>query len=123
MPTPKVSCNLLVIRSSDIDRSAQFYRALGLDFARHTHGADPVHYAFESAGHTFEIYPLGENVPATSSTRIGFSVESVDEVYAALLAAGGEGISSPRNSRWGLRAVVADPDGHRVELTASSAGQ
>jgi catechol 2,3-dioxygenase-like lactoylglutathione lyase family enzyme len=118
MSTGTVLCNLIVLRSRDLDRAHSFYRALGLHFVRHSHGKGPVHLASESGGQVFEIYPLiGDSTP-TDSTRIGFSVPSVDAVYASLLAAGGMPVSPPGNSEWGRRAVVADPDGHRVELTA-----
>jgi lactoylglutathione lyase len=113
-----IACNLLVLRARDLDRALEFYRALGLELVQHSHGNGPVHLASESEGQVFEIYPLGHNDVPTSSARIGFSVPSVDATYRALLAAGGQQVSSPRNSQWGRRAIVADPDGHRVELTA-----
>lgn len=113
-----VHCNLIVLRSRDLERAYAFYRALGLSLARHSHGDGPVHLASESGGQVFEIYPLTENATPTSSTRIGFSVPSVDATYASLLVAGGVSVTSPKDSPWGRRAVVADPDGHRIELTA-----
>ena len=123
MAAKTVSCNLVVVRARDLDRANAFYRALGLEFVRHAHGNGPVHLASEMNGHVFEIYPLvGDSLP-TSSVRIGFSVYSVDDTYSALLAAGGESVLSPQDSPWGSRAVVADPDGHRVELTAQASEQ
>ncbi len=113
-----IVCNLIVIRSRDLDRAAEFYAALGLSLKRHSHGNGPLHLASENAGQVFEIYPLGENDQSTSTARIGFSVPSVDEAYSALLSAGGTKVSAPQLSPWGRRAVVSDPDGHRVELTA-----
>lgn len=116
--SPKaVRCNLVVLRSRDLDRAAAFYSALGLDMSRHAHGSGPVHLTYENAGHVFEIYPLEQDSLATTATRIGFSVSSVVETYAALLVAGGQSVSAPKSSAWGKRAVVSDPDGHRVELT------
>lgn len=115
--TPIV-CNLLVLRALDLNRALKFYRALGLELVQHSHGNGPVHLASESEGQVFEIYPLRQNEVPTTSARIGFSVPSVDAAYQALLAAGGQQVSSPRDSQWGRRAIVADPDGHRVELTA-----
>jgi lactoylglutathione lyase len=120
MPDSPVAFNLVVLRSSDLNRARDFYRALGVEFTEHSHGRGPVHLAYETDGQVFEIYPLTEKDVPTSSARIGFSVPSVDGAYQALLAVGGKAISSPRNSPWGLRAVVADPDGHRVELAASA---
>ena len=118
-----VRCNVIVLRSRDLDLAHSFYRALGLNFVRHSHGSGPVHLASESGGLVFEIYPLVENVAPTSSTRIGFSVPSVDATYESLLSAGGASVITPRDSQWGRRAVVIDPDGHRIELTTHSEGQ
>lgn len=115
--THDVCCNLVVLRSSDLDGAAAFYSSLGLKLSRHAHGSGPVHLVCETAGHVFEIYPLNRDETATSSTRIGFAVPSVDEAYTASLAAGGRAVSSPKASPWGKRAIVADPDGHRVELS------
>jgi catechol 2,3-dioxygenase-like lactoylglutathione lyase family enzyme len=112
-----VSLNLVALRASDLDRAATFYAALGLNLTRHSHGNGPVHLAHESAGLVFEVYPQTTDGMRTNATRIGFSVPSVDEAYLALLAAGGASVSPPRASLWGRRAVVSDPDGHRVELT------
>lgn len=111
-------CNLVVIRARDLDRSQSFYRALGMRFVQHSHGSGPLHLASDQGGPVFEIYPLEQQDLPTSSTRIGFAVPSVDDAYAALLAAGGESASAPKDSLWGRRAVVVDPDGHRIELTA-----
>jgi lactoylglutathione lyase len=118
MSSAPVLCNLIVLRSRDLDRAHSFYRALGLSFVRHSHGSGPIHLASESAGQVFEIYPLTDDVAPTSSTRVGFAVPSVDAAYASLLTAGGISVTPPKNSQWGRRAVVADPDGHRIELTA-----
>jgi len=119
MADQRVRCNLTVIRSADLDRAARFYEALGLRLTRHSHGSGPIHYAFEGDGHTFEIYPLQDSVTPTTSTRIGFSVPSVDDTFARLIEAGGSQSLAPKDSEWGRRAVVMDPDGHRVELTPS----
>jgi len=117
MSDGSVTLNLIVLRSRDLDRAHSFYRALGLSFVRHSHGSGPVHLASETAGQVFEIYPLTDQVAPTDSTRVGFAVPSVDATYASLMSAGGTSVAPPKDSQWGRRAVVADPDGHRVELT------
>jgi len=110
----------MVLRSRDLERARVFYQALGIEFVQHCHGAGPMHLATENGGQVFEIYPLNEDYLPTTSARIGFSVPSVDDAFKALVVAGGQPISTPKESPWGRRAVVADPDGHRVELDTST---
>ncbi|RYD49527.1 MAG: bleomycin resistance protein [Verrucomicrobiaceae bacterium] len=108
--------HLVVLRSSDMERVARFYSRLGLEFSRHRHGKGPEHFAAETAGGVFEIYPLSPDGASTLGTRIGFKVGSVDLVIAALGDFPAAVISPSADSPWGRRAVVADPDGHKVEL-------
>lgn len=108
--------NLLVLRARNADALATFYSALGLNFVRHRHGTGPEHYAAEEAGGVFEIYPANTGGP-TQAVRVGFSVEDVSAAVARAQAAGGAVVSPPADSPWGLRAVVSDLEGHRVELT------
>ena len=112
-----LTLNLLVIRSPDIDRSARFYQLLGLVFTKHAHGTGPVHYAAELGSAVFEIYPRGDEKDSTSRTRLGFRVPNLDQTIATLQQSGAKIVSSPKDTAWGRRAVVDDPDGHRVELT------
>lgn len=116
MPSP-VSLNLVVLRSADISRAAAFYSRLELRFQSHRHGTAPERFSAElSGGAVFDLYPLAADDASTLGTRIGFCVQSVDQSVAALIDFPGAVISPPRDSEWGRRAVVADPDGHRVEL-------
>jgi lactoylglutathione lyase len=111
-----VTLNLVVLRSADIARAAAFYACLGLQFSQHRHGSGPEHFAAElTGGGVFELYPIG-NGASTLGTRVGFCVASVDETIAALRDYPGAVICTPCDSEWGRRAVVADPDGHRVDL-------
>ena len=122
MPSPP-SLNLVVIRSSDLDRAQHFYEALGLSFERHSHGKGPEHLAAELGpdGFVFEIYPANDKVGDTKGTRIGFRVGSIDNLINDLVTAGGKIAQDPHDSEWGRRAVVIDPDGHKVELLSSTA--
>lgn len=113
--------NLVVLRSTDIHRAAEFYGAMGLLFTAHRHGSGPEHYASEVNGFVFEIYPIGPKSSSTTGIRIGFNVDDVDGVLAFLVEAGAEVVTSPAESEWGRRAVVKDLDGHLVELTTSPA--
>jgi lactoylglutathione lyase len=107
--------NLVVIRSADLERAAHFYGTLGIRLEREQHGSGPNHLAGRAGPVVLEIYPR-EETGDTRGIRLGFRVESLTATLAAVQEAGGVVTSPPRNSPWGLRAVVADPDGHRVEL-------
>jgi hypothetical protein len=48
---------------------------------------------------------------------IGFRVPSVDETLAALAQLGMTPSSPAKDSAWGRRAVVVDPDGRAVEIS------
>ena len=115
--------NLLVLRVADIDRAAAFYRLLGFEFLKHAHGTGPQHYASDADGFVFELYPATTEQGVSSSTRIGFAVGNVDDAAAKLGAfSGARLVTAPKDSEWGRRAVVADPDGHRIELVAATEG-
>ena len=108
-----------MVYSPDKERLAAFYERLGLSFIQHRHGSDTEHHAAELGGTVFEIYPAKEgDVP--TKIRLGFQVESVDMLVRGLEANGVTIVSVPKDSEWGRRAVVADPDGNRVELTEIS---
>lgn len=115
-----IEINLIVLRSADIDRAAQFYQVLGLEFTKHRHGTGPEHYASELEGCVFEVYPRQKESDASTGTRVGFRVSSVDKAIAALEVAGAKVVSLPKDSVWGRRAVIDDLDGHRVELTEAA---
>ncbi len=109
--------NLVVLRVADLELAAEFYEALGLIFNRHSHGTGPEHLACNQGSFVFELYPATEKQPVSTSTRIGFSVSLLDEVVDRLTTIPGAMLVSPAlDSEWGRRAVMADPDGHRVEL-------
>lgn len=110
--------NLVVIRSADIERAVDFYRALGLLFTKHSHGAGPEHYSSEVRELLLEIYPLAEGQPPTTAARIGFLVSDVDNLVRLVIEAGATVVSAPQESPWGRRAVVRDLDGHSVELVS-----
>jgi predicted enzyme related to lactoylglutathione lyase len=109
--------NLVVIRSAVPEKLHAFYEALGMQFEKHAHGSGPEHFAAVVGAVTFEIYPARNAADATTAVRLGFSVPSVEEAIGKLLTAGGRLVAPAKDSPWGRRAVVDDPEGHRVELT------
>jgi lactoylglutathione lyase len=112
--------NLVVIRSADLDRAAGFYGALGVRLSRERHGSGPEHLAGQVGAAVFEVFPAAAG-RSTIGVRMGFLVESVADAVVAAQGAGGAVVTPPRAGPWGFRAVVSDPDGHRVELTEAEA--
>lgn len=113
--------NLVVIRSPDIERAAEFYRTMGIRFVRHSHGSGPEHYSADVDGLVFELYPLLSKSLPTVGTRIGFQVNSVDSLVPMLVEMGAKLVNPPCDAEWGRRAVVKDLDGHLVELLTATA--
>ena len=111
-----ITLQLIVIRSSDMAKAAAFYTQLGFLFTLHRHGEGVEHYAAELPGAAFEIYPLADGAPPTTGARLGFGVPSLSAAIASLDTYPGAVIQEPKDSPWGKRAVIVDPDGHRVEL-------
>jgi lactoylglutathione lyase len=111
----EIQLNLVVVRSHDINESVLFYRKLGLNFIKHQHGSGLEHFASEGSLVTFEIYPCTSEASLTTATRLGFQVDSVDDIVQELEKSAI--ISSPKDSPWGRRAIIVDPDGHKIELT------
>jgi catechol 2,3-dioxygenase-like lactoylglutathione lyase family enzyme len=120
--------------AADLERSAAFYRELGLEFP------DPLDP--EGQGHVEASLPGGlrfmldteETVrsfdpdwsPPTGGghrSALAFRCDSpaeVDTAYARLLEAGGQAHKEPWDAFWGQRyAEVKDPDGNVVDLFAT----
>ncbi len=117
-----VAFALLVIRAVDIDISAAFYRALGIDLVQEQHGAGPEHYASVLGDTVFEIYPRkADQAPPeeVKTLMIGFRVDDLDEVMETLKTLGTELNKAPVTTDWGRSITVNDPDGYRVQITES----
>lgn len=108
--------NLVVIRSVNLELAEIFYKKLGLNFTRHSHGKGPEHLACKMDGFVFEVYPRQSEIDSTLGTRIGFRLNELDQLVKILRESNSKIIVAPKDSPWGRRAVVEDPDGHKVEL-------
>src|SRR6266516_5378837 len=101
--------SLVVLRSYQMDASHAFYQSLGLEFVEEKHGTGPVHYSAQAGSTVLEIYPgeAAEPLNRTSSgaMMLGFGVESLDSIVAALQKLGCPMVTPPRDSTWGRRAV------------------
>jgi predicted enzyme related to lactoylglutathione lyase len=100
----------------DIEKAAAFYSAFGLSFTKHAHGKGPEHYAAELGTGVFELYPQISEENSTKHVRIGFQVADAASVIKLLEEKGAKIVSPLKDSEWGLRAVLDDPYGHRIEL-------
>ena len=111
----QIALNLIVIRVKDLNRSKRFYETLGINFSYEQHGNGEQHLSAMLEGILFEIYPSSNNID-TSAIRLGFCVASVDKTIEQLQVIETVTVSPPKDSQWGRRAVILDPDGHKVEL-------
>ncbi|UPK68665.1 VOC family protein [Chitinophaga filiformis] len=112
-----IHLNLVVIRTDKQEEQVRFYSTLGITFTHHRHGNGPYHYSGSLDGLTFEIYPLHKDATtADTSTRLGFTVESLHDTLKSLEELGVETVQAPASTEWGYVAVVKDADGRRIEL-------
>lgn len=111
----QTTLNLIVIRVQDLEISKRFYEKLGINFSYEQHGKGEKHLSAMLSGIVFEIYPSSNNID-TSAVRLGFHVSSVDKIVEELQAIETVILSPPKDSPWGRRAVILDPDGHKIEL-------
>jgi lactoylglutathione lyase len=116
----EITLGLLVLRAADIEKSLAFYRAIGLTFTQEQHGSGPVHYSCAVGVMVMEIYPgepgTAPNRKSGGATMIGFNVAALDENLKMLVELGYSPTATPKDSAWGRRASVLDPDGRTVEL-------
>jgi predicted enzyme related to lactoylglutathione lyase len=111
-----ISLRLLVLKTSQVEKVRAFYQCLGVALSPERHGQGPAHYAGQVGPCVLEVYPLPDGGVADSTTRLGFAVADLGRVLESLRAAGTPVLSPPRDTAWGLRAVVEDPDGRAIEL-------
>jgi lactoylglutathione lyase len=112
---PPIALNLVVVQASDLEAAKQFYECLGLTLQPEKHGGGPEHFAAQVGATVFEVYPRRDGL-AGGHVRIGFEVDALQPALDALRRRSAKILTEPRESPWGLRAVVEDPDGNRVEL-------
>ena len=109
--------NLLVIRTRNPKRLAEFYSLFGLDFTYHRHGNSPMHYWATIGGVLLEIYTLSKNQQAEDlSLRLGFKLDDFEGTISRLRKAEVVFDTEPIETEFGFRAVVFDPDGRKIEL-------
>lgn len=110
--------NLIVIRTPDTAKLADFYALLGLQFDYHKHGKSPYHYSTTINKTVLEIYPLakGQAMPDIY-LRLGFSLTEFESTIQLLKNKAVEFVSEPMQTDFGLMAIIKDPDGRKIELS------
>ena len=121
--------NAIGIVTSDMRRSIEFYRVLGLDVPEtpdesHVDAFLPngVRFMLDSEDVIRSFRPDWTR-RAGNQVALAFECESpaeLDEVYARIVAAGFDGEKEPWDAFWGQRyAQLSDPDGVPVDLYAA----
>ena len=121
--------NAIGITVSDLRRSLQFYRLLGLDLPE---DPDDGHVEATMANGTRLMFDPEEVIRSflpewtrENGNQVSLAFEcaspaELDEIYARVVAAGFEGEKEPWDAFWGQRyALLGDPDGVRVNLYAA----
>lgn len=120
--------NAVGVSSSDFKKTVEFYTILGFEFPEFKDGED--HIETHTSGTRLMIdsksvlTKLIHEEPRPGNTS-AFAVEydtpeEVNKVAAKIKRAGFTVVDEPWDAFWGQRyAVVADPDGYKVDLYAS----
>lgn len=109
--------NLLAIRTSNPEILKNQYTSLGFEFDYHQHKNGPFHYASEQNGFVFEIYPLTKSIEkADNSIILGFDIENLKNKMVDLKNSHWRILSEPKDTEWGLIALIQDLDGRKIEL-------
>lgn len=107
---------LLVIRTNDQKRLADFYSLLGLTFDYHKHGNSPMHYSAIIGNMTLEIYPLRKSqTEIDKNLRLGFTINNFGETLT-LLKDKDIAFTEPMLTDFGFVTITSDPDGRKIEL-------
>lgn len=123
-----LSAAVIEIVTTDLTRSLDFYRLLGLPVPRpdgpHVEVALPGgnRLAFDTEEVIAGMHPGWTPPAGPGRVALAFGLASpaeVDELYERLTAAGHPGALTPFDAPWGQRyATVEDPDGTSVDLFA-----
>lgn len=125
--TTNVSVSRITLFSADMDKAAEFYKAIGLNLQKSIHGWGPNYNyldVIDNGGQhiIFEIYSLRSGT-IVSPQGLGFNVENLPDVIGRLVE-----IKAPLMRPWILKkrpeilykctyATFQDPDGRTVSLT------
>jgi len=108
---------LIVLRTSDTKRLADFYSLFGLIFDYHKHGNSPLHYSASIGQTVLEIYPLTKSQSeADKNLRLGFGIDNFDNTVLMLKELRVSFSLEPTETEFGFMAIISDPDERKIEL-------
>ncbi len=108
---------LLVLRTSDTKRLADFYGLLGLTFDYHNHGNSPFHYSATIGQTVLEIYQLTKSqTEADKNLRLGFGIDNFDQTIKTLKENKVHFAFEPTETDFGFITIISDPERRKVEL-------
>lgn len=108
---------LLVLRTGSPEKTAAFYKLLGLTFDYHKHGNSPYHYTTQIGTTILEIYPLAKNqTEADKNFRLGFTLDNFDATIDTLKQHQVAFMMEPGQTDFGFMAIIVDPDDRKIEL-------
>lgn len=109
--------HLLVLRTADTKKLAEFYNLFGLIFYYHKHGNSPFQYSATIGQNVLEIYPLMNNqTEAGKNLRLGFGIDNFDDVILTLKGLKVPFSLEPTQTDFGFMAIISDPDKRKIEL-------
>lgn len=112
---------LLVLRTTDTKKLADFYSLFGLTFDYHKHGNSPFHYSASIGQTVLEIYPLTKSqTVADENLRLGFGIDNFDQTVLTLKELQVPFSLEPTQTDFGFMTIIADPDGRKIELYNSA---
>jgi predicted enzyme related to lactoylglutathione lyase len=108
---------LLVLRTTDTKKLAEFYSLFGLTFDYHKHGNSPLHYSASIGKTVLEIYPLTKSqTEADKNLRLGFGINNFDQAITTLKELQVPFSLEPTQTEFGFMAIISDPDERKIEL-------
>ena len=110
----------LVLKTPRLEETISFYRTIGLPFEEEKHEEGPIHFTCDLEKLHFSIYPTTPEESSPGNGIIGFEVDSVEEVLEKARQWGARVIVDFQEVPWGVRAIVLDPDGRKVEFNRST---
>lgn len=108
---------LIVLRTPDIEKLANFYSLLGLSFEYHKHGNSPYHYSAKIGKAILEIYPfIKSQKEVDRNLRLGFNIDDFDKTIRRLKELNIPFSLEPTQTEFGFMAIISDPDERKIEI-------